>query len=402
MSWLEQDKSETFHVRFRFGGTKYRRSLKTKTRKIAETRLHRLEENIRLVESGRLVIPSGADVAAFLLSDGKLNGPIRTVRGMDISTMFSEFLRSLPKGTLEQTTLRCIGTHRRHIERILGATSSVEQLSVRKLQRYVTKRSEEPGLRGHTVGTGTIRREMKTLSMVWQWAVDNKHIEGVCPKQGIRYPKEREKPPFQTWREIEQRIEAGRLSKHQQAELWDCVFLTLDEIDAVLSYVREKARTSFIYPMMATAAYTGARRSELIRSSLADLGDTSILLRERKRVRGKRSFRRVPITPKLRTILDDWLAIHPGGDVTFCSRPNTEISFDIARGDFEKTLRDSEWQTIPGWHCFRHSFISNCAMRGVDQRMIDTWVGHQTDEMRRRYRHLFPDTELAAIQTVFT
>jgi hypothetical protein len=24
-----------------------------------------------------------------------------------------------------------------------------------------------------------------------------------------------------------------------------------------------------------------------------------------------------------------------------------------------------------GWHCFRHSFVSNCSARGVDQRLID-------------------------------
>jgi len=79
MSWLEQDKSKSFHVRFRLGGTKFRRSLRTKSRSKAESRLHRLDENIRLVESGRLQIPGGADVATFLLSDGKLNGSIRTL-----------------------------------------------------------------------------------------------------------------------------------------------------------------------------------------------------------------------------------------------------------------------------------------------------------------------------------
>ena len=33
----------------------------------AQARLERLDENIRLVESGRLEIPAGADIAAFLL-----------------------------------------------------------------------------------------------------------------------------------------------------------------------------------------------------------------------------------------------------------------------------------------------------------------------------------------------
>jgi hypothetical protein len=33
--------------------------------------------------------------------------------------------------------------------------------------------------------------------------------------------------------------------------------------------------------------------------------------------------------------------------------------------------------------------------------MIDAWVGHQTDEMRKRYRHLFPSTQSKEIQRVF-
>lgn len=64
-------------------------------------------------------------------------------------------------------------------------------------------------------------------------------------------------------------------------------------------------------------------------------------------------------------------------------------------------LKKSKWHVVPGWHCFRHSFISNCAARGVDQRMIDAWVGHQTEAMRRRYRHLVPAVSQAALASVF-
>jgi hypothetical protein len=33
--------------------------------------------------------------------------------------------------------------------------------------------------------------------------------------------------------------------------------------------------------------------------------------------------------------------------------------------------------------------------------MIDEWMGHQTDEMRKRYRHLFPEQQQKAIDSVF-
>ena len=49
----------------------------------------------------------------------------------------------------------------------------------------------------------------------------------------------------------------------------------------------------------------------------------------------------------------------------------------------------------------RRSFITNCAVKGVDQRIIDGFVGHTTEDMRRRYTHLFPSSKKAAIETVF-
>jgi integrase len=49
----------------------------------------------------------------------------------------------------------------------------------------------------------------------------------------------------------------------------------------------------------------------------------------------------------------------------------------------------------------RHSFASNCAAGGVDQRLIDGWLGHTTEEMRKRYRHLIPSHEQQAIRGLF-
>ena len=69
--------------------------------------------------------------------------------------------------------------------------------------------------------------------------------------------------------------------------------------------------------------------------------------------------------------------------------------------DIRSTLAKSPWKHVRGWHVFRHSFISNCASCGIDQRIIDDWVGHQTYAMRKRYRHLLPSTQRTAMETVF-
>jgi integrase len=54
-----------------------------------------------------------------------------------------------------------------------------------------------------------------------------------------------------------------------------------------------------------------------------------------------------------------------------------------------------------GWHVLRHSFISACASKGIDQRIVDAWVGHATETQRVRYRHLYPGVQQTAIQHVF-
>ncbi len=65
-------RSDRFRIVFRIGGRKLHASLKTTDRKEAEGCLARLEENLRLVERGRLIPPPDADIPTFLLSDGKI------------------------------------------------------------------------------------------------------------------------------------------------------------------------------------------------------------------------------------------------------------------------------------------------------------------------------------------
>jgi site-specific recombinase XerD len=53
------------------------------------------------------------------------------------------------------------------------------------------------------------------------------------------------------------------------------------------------------------------------------------------------------------------------------------------------------------YHVLRHSFASNLAAAGTEQRVIDELMGHTTEEMRKRYRHLFPEQKDAAVLGVY-
>jgi integrase len=327
-----------------------------------------------------------------------------------LTQLIERYEASLPKGAIEESTRYTIRIHTGRLKELLGADFPVRALTRDDLQRYINSRAKKKGQRGKPLSPITIRKEITTLSGIWSWAV-TAGLVNPFPNKGLRYPKSSEKPPFQTWNEIERQIDKGGLSEEEQAQLWDCLFLTLDEIVELLEYVRTAAQQPFIYPMFVMAAHTGARRSELIRSRRSDFDDETVVIRERKRSKGRHTTRRVPLSPLLTEVIQAWLKEHPGGPYMFCQlqvehskktrQEPQPITRDEAHDHFKRTLNGSKWSRLRGWHVLRHSFISNCAMKGIDQRIIDSFVGHTTDEMRRRYTHLFPSSKKAAIETVF-
>ena len=217
-----------------------------------------------------------------------------------------------------------------------------------------------------------------------------------------------------TYDDIEKVIKRGGLTDKEEKRLWECLFLTRSDVCEVLEYVKKNAEHDFVYPMFVFVAHTGARRSEILRAQIDDFDFQSktVLIREKKRSHDKSlSYRRVRMSDLLIKTMQDWFAQHPGGQHAICEpirilRGKTrEIGMPLTRTEahdhFKRTLSGGKWAKIRGFHVFRHSFASNLAAAGVDQRIIDEWMGHQTEEMRKRYRHLLPDQQQSAIDLVF-
>jgi integrase len=62
----------------------------------------------------------------------------------------------------------------------------------------------------------------------------------------------------------------------------------------------------------------------------------------------------------------------------------------------EQHLRGAErFARTTAQHC------ANCAAAGIDSQVISNWMGHQTDEMVNRYRHLFPTLQRRATDLIF-
>ena len=405
MASIRQDPdSKIYRIRFRFCGKSYNRSIKTKDFKTAKSILGRVEETIRLIEQGRLEIPQKIDPGVFILSDGKITSIHSKTKHVSLKQLFKEYLSRLPAAAKEANTVKLETSHIKHFNRLLKTSQSASATTPADLQRYVEKRLKEKRY-GRLISPETVKREMDTFRSVWNWA-KKEYVEGDSPTLGLIIGKADAKPPFMTMDEIETRIARGGLTDLQQKELWECLYLTSAQTNELLAYAEEKNRYPFVYPMLVFVAYTGVRRSEMMRSLIDDFDfdSKSVLIREKKHSRSKATtFRRVDMNSNLIQVMKNWFSNHPGGQFSFCMPPQTnqapkQLTRDQARDQFDRTFQKSKWENVRGYHVLRHSFASNLASKGVDQRVIDLWMGHQTEAMRLRYRHLLPSTRRNAIE----
>ncbi len=387
-------------------------------------------------------VPAGVGIVEFIQQDGKPKvRPTAPAQNGELTLVeFRDRYLATTRQSQERRSVEGIELHFKHLASALGDRFPIRELKMSDLQEYINRRAKAKGLYGRRLSPATIKKEIVTLRTTWNWGVEMGLVAGRFPIKGLRFPKLDEKPPFMTREEIERRIAAGGLTEAEKKDLWNALFLTLPEVAEVLELLKS-GTMPWVYPMACFAAHTGARRSELLRARVADidLEGKTVLIHEKKRVRGKRTTRRVPLSPFLADVLKDCLAVHPGGQHLFfnsavLSRSRTRSRMTGYRGNKTRTstaqgrlaavkerqgqgvgpitehqahdhlrrsLRGSRWSVMKGWHIARHSFASNCAAKGIDQRLIDRWLGHTTDEMRRRYQHLIPNHEQTAIGSVF-
>jgi integrase len=382
------------------------------------------------------VIPPGMGIVEFVQFDGKQETPVPTKT--TLAQLRDRYLKT-HEASLEANTLATAEMHFRHVAEKFGEHFPIAELTTSELQDYINHRAKAKW-RGKLIGAETIRKEVKTLRTAWNWAATIKLVSGPYPNQGLRFPRSAERPPFQTLDEIERQIRTGELTAAEIDELYESAYLQLRETAEFLSYIKETAAHGFIYPLLCTAAHAGSRRSELIRMKLSDvdLDGKILVVQEKKRVKGKATTRRVPMSAFLICVLTEWIANHPGGPWLFChgkivsrsrkrsattghvsrNRPTSEkarkatvrkrdavaaapLTKDEVNHHFRRTVAHSKWNVLRGPHTLRHSFIAALASRGVDQRLVEEFAGHMSKETSRRYAHLYPSAKQAALSGVF-
>jgi integrase len=388
-----QQKGESWYCQFMYRRRRHTLTLGKVHENEAKATAARIDYLLMRVRQRLLEVPHGVDIVTFLEFDGKppvVEPNQEQPKLISFADFRESYLQTLSNGALEDNTIYTIQIHFRNLARTLGERFLVKDLELKNLQEHVNRRAKN-------VSAVTIKKEIDTFRAAWKWGCRMKLTQGSFPNEGLVYPKTDEKLPFMTMEEIQRRIKAGASPQH----LWGCLYLKQEEIEELLDHVRDADVRPWVYPAFVFVAHTGARRSEMIRARAEDIdfATGTITLRERKRKKGQRSSRRVPMSTRLKEVLTEWLNRHHT-EVLFSSDARSLTSGE-AIGGFAAGVRRSRWEKMRGWHVLRHSFISALASQGVDQRIIDDFVGHQTDEQRRRYRHLYPSTQNAAIKAVF-
>ncbi len=402
MAWLER-RGKRFRVVFRFQDRRFLAVLKTTDVKEAEACRGRVEENLRLVERGRLTVPDGADLSLFLLSDGKLQQPVGIARPVRLAELFATYQSQFTAGAKEVITRAMEDIHMNHLTRLIGGATPVAAITAGTVQQFVDARSLETW-NGHQVKAKTVRKAVATLRFVWNWANRQGHVPTKFPDVELSFAKEKQAEPFRTYDQIAAILARGVTDPRRVRELWDGLFLDPAQVAEVLVHVRRKTSARYLHPFLVTAAYTGARRAELFRARVEDFDFDAklVLLREKKRSRDRETFRTVDMTPRVEAVMREYFAgNHPGGALAFCSQADRTLTDGQTWKAFRMGVKGSRWHVLRGYHAFRHSFASNLAAAGVDQRVIDELMGHTTVEMQKRYRHLFPDQRRAAVMSVF-
>lgn len=321
MPSIHQDASSSnYRIRFRFQGRQIQRSLGTRDRRRAQTLCDRVSDMLALVNRGLVEVPAHADAIAFLLSDGRSEAASLGSKSLGITEFFATYQKRLPSGCKEESTLRGERLHVRHLQRHLGPNHTVQLITKAELQQYVAKRLKEVH-RGRRIKPDTIRKELVTFRMLWNWGVEEGLLVGRSPTKHVELPLTDEKPPFMTRAEIEAVISRGDVSGDQQQLLWKSLFLEKADVSTLLEHVSEASRAPFFYPMLVVVAHTGTRRSEVVRSRIEDFDFRSrtVLIREKKKSRTKATtFRRVDMSPLVERVMSRWIAEHPGGHHVFC------------------------------------------------------------------------------------
>jgi integrase len=232
-----------------------------------------------------------------------------------------------------------------------GALFSIRRVDV---QRYITKRAGD-------VSAHSVQKELNVL----------KHL--------LRLSVEWEVIPFNVAHGVKcPRVPAGRVRYLQPAEL-----------RAVL-----EASPAWLRPVVALAACTGMRRSELLglRWLNLDLMNGRVMLSQTKNGEGRVVYLNETAKAAIRSLPSDQDT--RSTDLLFGKLTAEQVSMAFQRACRGLAISDFRF------HDLRHTAASWLRMKGADIHTVAQLLGHKDLRMAARYQHLSPAFLASAVATL--
>lgn len=144
-----QQKNGVYHVRFRFGGQQFKRSLKTTDAKAAKAAHNVVEVALYRLNRGWLQCPSGIDIGDFIVSGGTLTAPTQVepepAPPPSVNELVPRYLEE-QKPTMAESYHVTQAIHLKHLIAALGpkATEPCDRVTRREPRAAPPSEAPEP------------------------------------------------------------------------------------------------------------------------------------------------------------------------------------------------------------------------------------------------------------------
>lgn len=297
------------------------------------------------------------------------------------------------------------GTSARHLQMVdgylraavafFGAERELASINPRAVRDWIRALESRPGRGGRTISNSTLRKYLNALSDLYARAVSDEWVDR-NPARDL-YSKSKPKPERKAARywepeEVAGLLEAARTMAYEPLE---------GQGRGGGGRVRADAYP-WIYPLLATAALTGMRKSELFGLEVDDVSFRYRVIFVRpnqwRELKTQGSERRVPLWPQLEAILRDHVAeLEQRGGIGSLLFPSHRFDDERMLDNVDRQLDqvgDRAGTERPRLHAFRHSYTAARIQTLEHGAPVSLWqvareLGHQSTAMvEKRYGHL--------------
>lgn len=380
-----------YQAQFTLGGRQHKSPI-VKHRHDAEVVQSRVNTMVREYKIGLVDLPPGVSLKDFIfteamkgLQDDSLPKPVPCEK--PLSRMIESYLQISAPPIQAESSWKTERTHLGNLTKFMRTFGYdhilLAQITVEFFDRYKRFRYDKK------IRTDTVNKELATFHLMFQKAVEYGHVKKNVVKDVRRDKSQIPCDRFRTNTEIMEMLQADNYSKEEIREIRRYRYLACEELRRLIAL----AEGRWLHPILVVFAHTGMRRGELSRLEWADvdLEKSFLVVSSKKQSRVRQvSSRRIYFNGELRSLLQNQKQKTGHARWVFSGSDGSQINTATLRETLRRLVKGTEFEGV-GFHVMRHSLASNLASQGVDQRIIDKILGHQTESMRMRYQHLFPN-----------